>query len=104
MATGTIRPRKDGGCSLCKASEENVGKRRCCHMLGGTTMSVVHKNGMNYVDISGTLDHKDKIHLTAEVDEQTIHKMLAELTGVAPLPEKEKKNILKSIRAMEQSK
>ena len=56
---GILRPRKDGGCSVCKASDENVGKRRCCHILD--TMSVkgrqvceeLRKNGYEAFFVGG---------------------------------------------------
>lgn len=56
---GQLRTRKDGGCSYCNASDENVGKRRCCHVLDGASMEVRCEKGMKFVDISGSIDGKD---------------------------------------------
>ena len=48
---GKLRPRRDGGgCSLCYASDENVGKRRCCHVLSGPTLTVREEKGINIVN------------------------------------------------------
>ena len=38
-----IRPLIDGGCSECSASEENVGKRRCRHVLETANITVVEE-------------------------------------------------------------
>lgn len=42
--TVIIRPLKDGsGFSPCVAAEENVGKKRCNHSHGGSTMVAINK-------------------------------------------------------------
>ena len=43
MNKGVIRTRKDGGCSVCRSSEENVGKKRCCHILDDAEMKIRHE-------------------------------------------------------------
>ena len=96
MATGKLRPRIDGGCSLCKASDENVGKRRCCHMLGGVTMDVVHKKGTNFVNISGTLDNNEKVNVSTEADEAKITEFVMHLSD--GLSTSKKNGILKALR------
>lgn len=57
---GVIRPLKGGGCSICRAAEENVGKRRCQHVMSNAKMIVVERNhGMNTINIEGIVDGKD---------------------------------------------
>lgn len=52
-----IRPRKDGGYSLCSSPDELVGKGRCCHVLGGEcnpSLNVTSiQRGMYEVDMDG---------------------------------------------------
>ena len=56
---GKLRPRRDGGgCSLCYASDENVGKRRCCHVLSGPILTVREEKGIKFVDISGKINNE----------------------------------------------
>ena len=43
-----MRNRKDGGCSMCNASDENVGKKRCCHVLDNAAMQVRSEKGTNF--------------------------------------------------------
>ena len=54
-----MRTRKDGGCSLCRASDENVGKKRCCHVLDNAAIAVRQEKGINYIDITGKFDKND---------------------------------------------
>ena len=56
MSNCMLRTRKDGGVSMCRASDENVGKRRCCHILDGATFKVRQEKGMKFVDIEGNLN------------------------------------------------
>ena len=57
MAKGIIRPCKGGGCSECNASDQNVGKRRCNHVLDNAKMVVVEREkGVKFIDISGQVD------------------------------------------------
>lgn len=53
-----IRPLKTGGCSICNASEENVGLRRCNH-THGQTLQVEKVNGVNYVEVNDEKEIKE---------------------------------------------
>ena len=44
---GVIRSRKDGGCSMCYASDQNVGKKRCCHVLDNASIKVRTEKELN---------------------------------------------------------
>ena len=57
MAAGVLRARKDGkGCSICHAKPENVGKRKCCHVMSGANMTIKKIDGTNFVNISGKVN------------------------------------------------
>ena len=62
-----MRPLKNGcGCSLCRAADKNVGKRRCKHILDNASMVVRHNKGVNFIDISGMMNNEDtKISIKA---------------------------------------
>ena len=100
---GTIRPRKDGlGCSLCKAAEENVGKRRCCHMIvnGVPPIKVRTEGGINFVDITG-IDNKSnsKVKIHGEMTEANIQKSILNLSdGLPKMNKKQKEAFLEDIR------
>ena len=49
-----LRQRKDGGISLCSASPENVGKKRCCHILSGELKIYSPSRKENFVDIESS--------------------------------------------------
>ena len=54
MRRGVIRPLIDGGCSECYASDENVGKRRCRHVLTTSSPIIVEKSEkMNWINLDG---------------------------------------------------
>jgi hypothetical protein len=91
----TIRQRKDGGCSICYASDENVGKRRCCHVLDGATMNVRHVKGMNFVDISGKMDDNDA-QFSIKASENDIKDYISSLSK--GLSKKQKDKILETMR------
>lgn len=55
-----LRERKDGGVSPCSASEENVGKKKCCHIaVGAATIATVLGTSLlvyNAVKVDKSLD------------------------------------------------
>lgn len=55
-----LRERKDGGVSPCSASEENVGKKKCCHLaVGAATIATVLGTSLlvyNAVNVDKSLD------------------------------------------------
>ena len=55
-----LRERKDGGVSPCSASEENVGKKKCCHLaVGAATIATVLGTSLlvyNAVKVDKSLD------------------------------------------------
>lgn len=55
-----LRERKDGGVSPCSASEENVGKKKCCHIaVGAATIATVLGTSLlvyNAVQVDKSLD------------------------------------------------
>lgn len=54
-----IRPLKTGGCSICNASEENVGLRRCNH-IGGNTIPVEKVGGVQFIPVNEDKDVKQE--------------------------------------------
>jgi len=92
-----IRPRKDGGCSLCNASDENVGKRRCCHILDNASISVRREKTTNFVDISGQIDNEDST-FSMKANEKTIKNFIASLSN--GLSKKDRELVLSSLREM----
>ena len=92
MVAGVIRPRKDGGCSLCRAKE--VGKRRCCHVLGGVEMVVRHERGMNFVDINGDMSG-EKVAFSIPATQNKIVDYMTAMSDA--LPEKQKNAIFKTL-------
>lgn len=90
-----IRTRKDGGCSLCNASESNVGKRKCCHVLDGATFQVRREKGINIVDISGSVDGEET-SFSMKASENKIKNYIASLSD--GLTKEEKAEILAIIK------
>ena len=81
---GVMRARKDGcGCSLCRASENNVGKRRCCHVLSDADIKVRHVPGTNtnIIDITGNLNDS-KVKLSIKAEEEKIRKFMNSFSAV----------------------
>lgn len=93
--TGVIRTRKDGGCSICRASDENVGKRRCVHVLDNAVFSVKKEKGTHFIDIDGTIDGEDS-QLTMKASSEKIKSYISSLSD--GLSDTEKKNILMALR------
>lgn len=92
---GVIRTRRDGGCSLCRASEQNVGKRRCCHILDNAAINVRHERGINFIDLSGEIDDKE-VSFSMKATEKTIKNYIASLSN--GLTKEEKEEILAIVR------
>lgn len=92
---GMMRTRKDGGCSICYASEENVGKKRCCHVLDNAALAVRHEKGTNFIDISGTVDKKDTA-LSIKASEKKIKGFISALS--AGLSKKDQDDIMAILR------
>lgn len=92
---GMMRTRKDGGCSICYASDENVGKKRCCHVLDNAALAVRHEKGMNFIDISGTVNKQDA-NFSIKANEEKIKGFISSLsTG---LNKKQQDSILSVLR------
>ena len=92
---GIIRTRKDGGCSVCYASDENVGKRRCCHVLDNAAISIRHERGVNFIDLSGELDGKET-SFSMKASEKKIKDFITSLSE--GLTKEEKEEILAVVR------
>ncbi len=93
---GVLRTRKDGnGCSICRASEENVGKKRCCHVLDDASMTVKKINHTNFVNIKGSMNGESADFSIAATEEK-IRNYISNLSD--GLSNKEKKSILDALR------
>ncbi len=96
--TAMMRTRKDGGCSLCRASDENVGKKRCCHVLDNAAIAVRQEKGINYIDISGTVD-KNNTEFSIKANQEKIKGFISSLS--AGLNKKQQDSILSVLRGEE---
>lgn len=95
---GTIRRRKDGGCSICYASDENVGKRRCCHILDDASIQVRSDKGVKFIDISGNIDNDDSnTTISIKASQAKIKSYISSLSE--GLTKKEKNSILEALRS-----
>ena len=92
---GVIRTRRDGSCSLCRASEQNVGKRRCCHILDNAAINVRQERGINFIDLSGEIDDKE-VSFSMKATEKTIKNYIVSLSN--GLTKEEKEEILAIVR------
>ena len=92
---GVIRTKKDGGCSICNASEENVGKRKCCHVLDNASIQVRREKGVNLIDISGSVDGEET-SFSMKANEAKIKNYIASLSD--GLTKEEKAEILAIVR------
>ena len=90
-----MRTRKDGGCSLCNASDENVGKKRCCHVLDNASMEVRYEKGTNFIDISGTVDN-DNVKFSMKANQTKIKSFISTLSN--GLSKEEQEGILAVLR------
>ena len=97
MAVGVMRTRKDGGCSICKASPNNVGKRRCNHIMDGAEIKVRKEGSTNFINISGKVDGKNT-KFDIEASNEKIKDYIGNLSK--GLSKKEKDNILSALREM----
>lgn len=90
-----MRTNKNGGCSLCNASDANVGKRRCCHVLDNASIEVRHERGMNYIDITGKVNDNDT-GFSIKADKKEIKSYISSLSS--GLSKKEQEDILSVLR------
>lgn len=96
MSNGVLRTRKDGrGCSICHAKPENVGKKKCCHIMDGANMTVKKINGTNFVNIDGKMNG-EQTKISIEANEKKIKSYISNLSKA--LNKKEKDNILNALR------
>lgn len=96
--SGVIRTRKDGGCSICYASEDNVGKKRCCHVLDNASINVrKEKGGSKFIDISGQVDDEETT-ISIKASEKKIKNYISSLSG--GLSKKERESLLEELRNM----
>lgn len=95
-----LRTRKDGGCSICYASDENVGKRRCCHVLDNAAMAVRKEKGMNFVDISGNTHNGDDTTISIKASEKKIEDFITSLYANG-VPKKKRPSLLEAMRNMQ---
>ena len=93
--TGVIRTRKDGGCSICRASEENVGKRRCNHVLDNAEIKIRKDGATKFVDISGKINNNNE-KFSIKTSEEQIKKYISNLSK--GLSKKQKDDILNTLR------
>lgn len=94
---GVIRNRKDGGCSMCYASDQNVGKKRCCHVLDNASIKVRTEKRTKFIDISGQVDDEDTT-ISIKASEKKIKEYMSSLSK--GLSKKEKTEILDILRDM----
>lgn len=93
---GVVRQRKDGqGCSVCRAAEQNVGKRRCCHVLSDAEINIRKEKGTKFIDISGQVDKKDTV-ISIKATETNIKSYISSLSN--GLSKKDKKSILDALK------
>lgn len=95
--SGVLRTRKDGGTSICHASDKNVGKRRCCHVLDNASISVQKSGSTNFIDISGQIDGKDT-SFNIKANSEKIKDYITNLSK--GLTDKERDSILSAIESM----
>jgi len=92
---GVIRTLADGGCSVCYASEENVGKRRCRHVLDSAELKVEKEKGSMFVNIDAEIDGKEE-KFSIKAEEAKIKDFISNLSN--GLSKKQKEKILEDLR------
>ena len=90
-----MRTCKNGGCSLCNATDENVGKRRCNHILDNASINVRKEKGTNFVDISGQIEGENSA-VSIKANETKIKSFITSLSS--GLNKKEQESILSILR------
>lgn len=90
-----MRTKKGGGCSMCNASDENVGKRKCCHVLDNASIEVRQEKGTNFIDISGKVDNEDTT-VSVKANQAKIKSFISSLSN--GLSEQERDEILSVLR------
>ena len=92
--TKIIRECKDGGYSPCSASEENVGKRRCTHINGGSSFKAQFNKLSNKVEeLVVPEDYIKKIE--KEDKEEIVRKFV---TNLEPMDKKMAEQVLNKVR------
>lgn len=95
MANGVMRTCKGGGCTMCNASEENVGKRRCNHILDNASIEVRREKGINFIDISGNVDN-EKTSFSMKASQTKIKSFISSLSN--GLSKEDQESILSVLR------
>lgn len=78
-----MRTNKNGGCSLCNASDENVGKRRCHHILDNNALEVRKEKGTNFIDISNINN------ISIEENKNTIRSYIKSISNTLTIKQQE---------------
>lgn len=81
-----LRPRKDGGCSMCNSPEDKVGKGRCVHIAGGGSrpIDIVHvTRGLYQV----TIDDQSAVEIRA--GEESIRTFFQEMPKLSDEKQRE---------------
>ena len=95
MSGGVIRPLLDGGFSVCKANPENIGKRRCRHILSEVAFEVKKEGDSKFIDITGQMDGKSS-EFSIKTTEKEIKEYIKNLSS--GLDQKDKDSILDALR------
>ena len=94
---GVLRPRKDGnGMSMCYAAEENVGKRRCCHVMSDASIQVQQVGDTNFINIDGQINKED-VRISIEASTTKLKNYMESLSQ--GLDTKERKKIIRILRS-----
>ena len=92
---GVLRTRKDGGTSICRAPEEKVGQRKCCHVLDNAAIKVKKEGSTNFINISGQVNGKNT-SFDIKASEKKIKSYISGLSK--GLSKQQKQNILNVLR------
>lgn len=87
-----MRTCKGGGCSLCNATDANVGKRRCNHVLDNESIEVRQEKRTNFVDISGRITGENQTLIV----KAKIKSFISSLSN--GLSKKEQEDVLSALR------
>lgn len=96
---GIIRPLKTGGCSICTASEENVGKKKCQHMLSDAIITVLPKqagSNLRVINIDAFED-SNATNISIAATTSQIKTYISNLSN--SLSDEERNSILEVLRA-----
>ena len=87
-----LRPLADGTLSFCTASEDRIGKGRCCHVIGQCVCMEEEKLGVKKYGQEVSIPDIDKMKQPAKVD--TICRTLGGMKKITPA---QKDRILKHL-------